>query len=221
MVGTGGQLTLAHLEALETFFFSRGADAVIEVADTWQLTPWLTGQGYELAGSEQVLAARLPATPQIAPMRNEVIDCADRLEDWALSVQRGFGMEPSPSGYLLGRILASETALGILRDGQIVASAAFAVVGDAGYCFADSTLAAHRGQGLQQALVKHRLWLATQAGAELCVAETAPASGSERNYLRCGFARVYLRQTFVKRLGTANDSLYSPRCESGGQIFDG
>ena len=200
VVGAGGHLTREHLAALETFFFSRGADAVIEVAEVWQLEPWLTSLGYELAGSEQVLAAQLQPiayTPQ-----PDVIDCATRLEHWAQAVQLGFGMEPSPSGDLLGRILASEMALGIPRHEEFAATAAFAVVGDVGYCFADSTLPAYRGQGLQQTLIQHRLWLTSQAGAHYCVAETNPGSTSERNYLRCGFSPVFLRQTFAKRLLT-------------------
>ena len=194
-VGADGQLSREHLQALEDFFFTRGADAIIEVADIWQLENWLTSQGYEMAGSEQVLECdALRGTRQA-----EVADCANRLDDWATAVQLGFGMEPTPGGHLLGRILASETALGILRDGQLAASAGYAVVDDAGYCFADSTLAAFRGQGLQQQLIRHRLWLTAEAGARYCVAETVPGSGSQRNYARCGFVPVFLRQTWVKR----------------------
>ncbi len=196
VAGADGQLTNEHLASLEAFFFTRGADAILEVADVWQLEPWLVSLGYELAGSEQVLVAELGADH---PPRPEVIDCADRLEEWAQSVQLGFGMEPSPSGYLLGRILASQTALGIVRNGELAGSAAFAVVGEVGYCFADSTLPAHRGQGLQQMLIQHRLWLTAQSSGRFCVAETAPGSGSERNYVRCGFAPVFQRQTFTKQ----------------------
>ena len=195
VVGADGQLTRQHLQSLEEFFFTRGADAIIEVADIWQLENWLNSQGYEKAGSEQVLEAdAVRGAPQ-----GKVVDCADRLDDWALAVQLGFGMEPTPSGHLLGRILASETALGIVRDGQLAASAGHAVVGDVGYCFADSTMPAFRGQGLQQQFIQHRLWLTAEAGARYCVAETAPGSGSQRNYVRCGFVPVFLRQTWVKR----------------------
>jgi GNAT superfamily N-acetyltransferase len=195
VVGADGQLTREHLNELEEFFFTRGADAVIEVADVWQLNPWLTSQGYELAGSEQVLEAEAGGSRQ-----DEVMDCSERLDDWSVAVQLGFGMEPSPSGLLLGRILASQTPLGIPREGRIAASAGHAVVGEVGYCFADSTLEAFRGQGFQQRLIQHRLWLTAEAGGRYCVAETLPGSGSERNYRRCGFVPAFLRQTFVKRL---------------------
>ena len=195
VVGSDGQLARPDLAALEDFFFTRGADAIIEVADIWQLDTWLTSQGYEMAGMEQVLEADAVR----GAAQSEVVNCADRLDDWAIAVQLGFGMEPTPSGHLLGRILASETALGIVRDGQLAASAGHAVVGDVGYCFADSTLPAFRGQGLQQELIQHRLWLTAAAGARYCVAETAPGSGSQRNYIRCGFVPVFLRQTWVKR----------------------
>lgn len=198
VVGADGKLTREHLQSLEDFFFTRGADATIEVADIWQLENWLTGQGYEMAGMEQVLEADAVR----GAAQGQVVNCADRLDDWAIAVQLGFGMEPTPGGHLLGRILASETALGIVRDGELAASAGHAVVGDVGYCFADSTLPAFRGQGLQQQLIQHRLWLTAEAGAGYCVAETAPGSGSQRNYIRCGFVPVFLRQTWVKRCST-------------------
>ena len=197
VVGADGHLTREHLDALEGFFFARGADAILEIADTWKLEPWLTSLGYQLNGKEQVLAAvvNAPASPERA-----VMDCSLRLDDWALAVQQGFGMVPTPDGLLLGRILASETPLGILSGTQLAATAAHAMVDDVGYCFADSTLEAFRGHGLQQALIRHRLWLTATAGGTLCVAETVPGSGSERNYRRCGFAPVFQRQTFFKRL---------------------
>ncbi len=198
VVGANGQLTREHLDVLEKFFFERGADAVMEVADVWQLEPWLTGQGYELAGSEQVLETAVdPASQAPDPL---VSNCSGNIDDWALAVQLGFGMEPSAAGQLLGQILASETPLGIWKQGRLAASAALAVVGEVGYCFADSTLVAERGQGFQQALIRHRLWLTALAGANLCVAETLPGSGSERNYLRCGFNKAFMRQTYVKHL---------------------
>ncbi len=189
-------MTRAQLQELESFFFTRGADAILEVADVWQLAPWLESQGYELRGSEQVLEAQV--NPGNSAPSLDVLDCGEALDDWALAVQLGFGMEPSEDGRRLGQVLASEQALGIRRDGQLAASAAFAVVGDVGYCFADSTLPAFRGRGLQLALIQHRLWLTAQAGAHYSVAETAAGSGSERNYRRAGFAPVFLRQTWVK-----------------------
>ncbi len=199
VVGADGHLTDEHLDTLEDFFFSRGADAVLEVAAVWELEPSLTNRGYTLAGSEQVLTIRLKPGANYAA-QPEVIECSDRLDDWALAVQLGFGMQPTSDGQLLGRILASQTPLGILRDGEFAASAAYAMVGDVGYCFADSTLESFRGQGLQQALIRHRLWLTAQAGGAQCVAETVPESASQRNYVRCGFEPVFLRQTFIKRL---------------------
>ncbi|MBY0506215.1 MAG: hypothetical protein K2X03_20020 [Bryobacteraceae bacterium] len=197
-LGANGQLTLRQLRSLEEFFFSRGADAIVEVADVWQLEPWLTGLGYELAGVEQVLLHTL--TPGAYAPHAEVADCGARVEEWAQAVQVGFGMEVTATGQLLGRILGCETLLGMLDANRITATAAFALVDEFGYCFADATLPEHRGQGKQRALIEHRRWLASEGGARYCVAETAPESGSERNYLRCGFERVFLRQTFVKRV---------------------
>jgi len=58
----------------------------------------------------------------------------------------------------------------------------------------DATLPEHRGQGAQTALIHQRLHIIPRAG--LAVAEVAPGSASERNYLRCGFKLAHARTHF-------------------------
>jgi hypothetical protein len=59
----------------------------------------------------------------------------------------------------------------------------------------DATLPTARRHGAQTALIEARL-NATPEGV-IATAEVAPGSGSERNYLRCGFVVAYTRSHYV------------------------
>jgi hypothetical protein len=62
----------------------------------------------------------------------------------------------------------------------------------------DGTVPAARGRGMQEALIDYRL-RALPAGT-IATAEVSPGSGSERNYLRCGFEIAYARTHWRKQL---------------------
>jgi len=65
---------------------------------------------------------------------------------------------------------------------------------------ADDTLPAHRGQGVQGALLRARLWAAAEAGRHLAMVHTRPGIGSERNVLRAGVQLAYTRVSLVRQL---------------------
>jgi hypothetical protein len=62
-----------------------------------------------------------------------------------------------------------------------------------------ATSSSSRGRGAQRALIEGRLQ--TVAATAIVAAEVAPGSGSERNYLRCGFRVAYTRSHDVRSLG--------------------
>jgi GNAT superfamily N-acetyltransferase len=67
-----------------------------------------------------------------------------------------------------------------------------------GYLAAAATLPEHRGRGAQTALVRHRIEVAADAGADLIVGHTAVGGGSQRTLERCG-----LRLAYTKAIWTA------------------
>ena len=85
-------------------------------------------------------------------------------------------------GFLLARDATDGRPLGCasvtIRDG-------LATLG------AMATLPAERRRGVQAALVAHRLRLAMDAGCDLAMSSTVPASASERNLARAGFRPLY------------------------------
>lgn len=60
-----------------------------------------------------------------------------------------------------------------------------------------ATLASHRRQGVQSALLAMRLRDARAAGATLAVITTAPGTQSQANVMRLGFSLVYSRAVLV------------------------
>jgi acyl-CoA synthetase (NDP forming) len=64
----------------------------------------------------------------------------------------------------------------------------------------DNTHPRERRRGHQRLLIEARLGLALQLGLAHAIAEVAPGSTSERNYLRCGFERAYIRTHYSRDL---------------------
>lgn len=81
-------------------------------------------------------------------------------------------------------------------SGEAVAAGAMSVFGQVALLFSAATLPAFRGRGAQTALLAARLEAAREAGAELAVVLTTPASPSERNVARAGFRQLGARLSF-------------------------
>jgi GNAT superfamily N-acetyltransferase len=85
-----------------------------------------------------------------------------------------------------------------VAGGTPIAAAGMTVHGDIAVLGGASTLRAHRGQGAQSRLLRHRLRVAAEAGCELAVATARPGSVSAANLRRAGFA-IETRTTWVRR----------------------
>jgi GNAT superfamily N-acetyltransferase len=62
-----------------------------------------------------------------------------------------------------------------------------------------ATAPAHRGRGVQTALLSARLADAASAGCDIAVVTAQPASKSQRNVQRRGFDLLYTRAVLVKQ----------------------
>jgi ribosomal protein S18 acetylase RimI-like enzyme len=83
-------------------------------------------------------------------------------------------------------------------DGEIVGAAAFRIDGDVAQFCGAGTLPRFRRRGVQTALLRARLKRAREAGCSVAVVCTQPASKSQQNVQREGFALLYARQLLVK-----------------------
>jgi GNAT superfamily N-acetyltransferase len=84
----------------------------------------------------------------------------------------------------------------VMRQGTPIAAAAMTVHGDVAVLGGASTLRAHRGQGAQSRLLRHRLQVAGEAGCDLAVATARPESVSAANLDKAGF-RLYQRSAWT------------------------
>jgi GNAT superfamily N-acetyltransferase len=85
--------------------------------------------------------------------------------------------------------------------GTVAGGAALGIHGGAAHFFADSTLPAFRGRGVQGALIAARLSHAREVGCDLACAATAAGSASQRNFERAGFAPAYSQALLIKPFG--------------------
>ena len=225
-LGMAGPVEDGEVERLEAFYHSRGAAAVTSIcplADPSVLDV-LGRRGWRPTQFEHVLAMELGGSSAEAPASEscgcaaadtldaslEVRSCVgSERETWAHLAALGFsdGLAPGPSEEEFGRIMAAREdvvlALGWV-DGEPAGTGALVIQGGVGWFSGDSTVPRFRRRGVQQAIQRHRLRLAREAGCDLAVTEAAPGGASQRNMERLGFQIVFTHVEFV--LGRARTS---------------
>ena len=87
-----------------------------------------------------------------------------------------------------------------LRNRSRGAAAAMDVHAGLATFFGDATVVRARGQGLQLALIRHRLRRAAELGCDLATASVVPGGISHRNYERAGFQLIYGRVMVARAL---------------------
>lgn len=118
-------------------------------------------------------------------------------------VAEGFGLPPGVASWvaaLVGR--PNWVCVMALARGTPIATGAVYARGEYAWLGLGTTLASHRRQGAQNALLARRLGEAAARGARVAVTETGERvpdkpSNSYRNILRAGFEEMYLRQNYL------------------------
>lgn len=199
---------LTHLDAIIDFYKSRGRKFQFEIV------PAMVNQ--EILGS---LAARgfyqsafhnsMYMNPQDlkdtadAGIVIKTID-KDEFEDYARIHCRGTGLPDQgiPSIAMNNRVLHSRPGwrfyMAYAGDQPAAAAVMYISNSDASLTFA-ATLPEFRRQGLQQELLRRRIWDAKQAGCSLIVGQCAFLSQSHRNMETVGMKLGYVRTTWTER----------------------
>jgi ribosomal protein S18 acetylase RimI-like enzyme len=211
---------IAHLEAL---YDARGGEIRVEqssLADP-AVAALLTRRGYALVGYENVLGLAL--TPDVVAAfarerdaaRESGIDITqtDEVSRWIRTAAEGFlhpdafdGPPPTESfcREAMERIFADFSgAQGCVlylarRDREIAGTGVLRIVDGLAQLGGASTLPPHRRRGVQSALLRARLVEAAAAGCDLSVVTTEPASKSQANVQRVGFALLYVRAILIR-----------------------
>ena len=216
------------LARLEAAYDARDAEIRVEqstLADPAVAT-LLTRRGYELIGYENVLGLELTAAlvDEMSRAREDdarrgieiTLASRDQLPLWIETAIDGFLAPDSFDGPPPTETFDRETLRAVYadygtgagtglyfarRDGE-VAGVAYARISDGLLQLAGATtLPAHRRRGVQSALLRARLVQAAASGCDLAVVTVEPASTSQHNVQRAGFALLYPRAVLLRRAG--------------------
>jgi len=211
------------LARLERAYDDRAGEMRVELsslADT-AVGAALTRRGYALIGYENVLGlaltrdvvAALTRERDAAVERGILVSPTTDTRAWIATVADGFASPdtfdgpPPTESYAresLERIFAEFSAAPgcrlfvARRGGELAGGGALRIVDELAQLAGASTLPPHRRRGVQSALLRARLIDASRAGCDLSVVTTEPASKSQANVERAGFALLYVRAILVR-----------------------
>jgi GNAT superfamily N-acetyltransferase len=215
----------ASLDEMERVFDARGAELRVELATIADpgVGKLLTPRGYTLVGYENVLGLALDAgtIERLAPAlqadigRGVVVARApaDETRLWIETVADGFGYPdqfdgPPPTesfdrDTIVNVFAASSGTPGMAlylarRDGVVAGGGAVRISDGLVQLAGAATLPSHRRRGVQSALLRARLLDAARQGCDLAVVTTEPASKSQENVQRAGFALLYARAVLIR-----------------------
>ena len=205
------------LDRLEQQFAERQAPLQFEIATLADpgVARALTNRGYELVGFENVLALPLGPSSRFEPV--EGIDVTRSAPDesaaWLDAVAVGFmhpdtfdgpSSQPQLPRDVLDRVFGDTLVAPNFeryiarRAGEVAGGASFRMQDGVAQLSGAATLPSHRRQGVQSALLRHRLAEAVRRGCDIAVVTTEPGSKSQENVQKAGFALLYARAVVVK-----------------------
>lgn len=201
-------------EIVEAAYAEMGAAVQVELsnlADS-RVGLELTGRGYGLTSYENVLGMRLGSRTWERPDNVEVrLDDADGFERWLDLVIEGFANpdQEGPAHEEFPREIIAEAMADLaatvgtrrylaIHDGAAAGGGSMRIAAGVATLSGAATVPAHRGHGVQTALLSARLAEATEAGCDLAIITTAPGSKSQRNAQGRGFSLLYTRAVLVK-----------------------
>ena len=210
------------LDRVELAFAARNAPLQFEVstlADP-EVARSLTARGYQLVGFEDVLGIALTTsltarlTASSAPGVEVRSASIEEAPVWMDVVTTGF-LHPDvydgpPSHESVNREVLERVFGDTLvapsferclarRAGEIAGGASFRIQDGVAQLSGAATVPAHRRQGVQSALLRHRLLEGAARGCDIAVVTTSPGSKSQENVQKAGFALLYTRAILVKQ----------------------
>jgi hypothetical protein len=210
-LGLDGPVSDEEFDRLEEFFRERNEPVRVEtcpLADA-SLIELFGKRGYRVTEFTNVMARELAETDFAKSSGGMpdgiVVDkvAKEHLDLWTLTVSQGFSEKFPVTQEMLDvmRVFAggSNVECYLARvDGAVAGGATLAIREGVAGLFGASTLPAFRNRGVQSALLDARLVRAAGAKCDLVVCLAQPASASQRNVMRRGFAVLYTRVKFER-----------------------
>jgi hypothetical protein len=210
-VGAFAPVTDDEITQITGFYESRGSTPRVLVTPLSHpsLGRALAAAGYAPSEYVNVLASdKLDAYA----LRDDRIGIAKDLKAWTRASAQAFRdrKELAPGDETIELILASSDGVWPLEareGGAIVATAAMDIRNASAGLFGGATLFDFRRRGWHVRMIRDRVARARDAGARFARGSARPASESERNFHRCGFATLYTRVLWQRSEGER----FSPR----------
>jgi GNAT superfamily N-acetyltransferase len=214
-MGFDAPVTLADMEQLENFYFSRKAPSQTDYCPLSDptLLELCRQRGYTIAELNQVLFRPLNRAEQFSKRDGFTIRASGQEEALEFSniVRMSFfpdGGEPEGFDNMLLPMFSFPGSMTFLAevDGRPVATGAGLVIPEHGIVglYGAGTLKEYRGRGLQTAMLETRLRAAAHAGCEFAVIVTQGGTVSQRNAERMGFRVAYSKATLIKNAPAAS-----------------
>lgn len=205
-IGLQGPVTAGDVDRIEDFYFSRGADAQIDVvpAADESLFVLLRERPYRLFELNNVMVMRLlPDRRFNTEVEGVEVRRAEPAEARVCADVLGRCFEGTPPDFadtIAAMFEAPALTFIAMSDGTPVAAAAGLVVEEEKLIalFGAGTLPSHRGRGIQTAMLGARLNAAKEAGCTLAVTITRGGTSSQRNAERLGFRTAYSKATMIR-----------------------
>jgi GNAT superfamily N-acetyltransferase len=204
-LGLGTSPSDATISALVEFYEARALAPSLEVC------PWvddafiaaLAAAGFRTDRFRSVYAHDLSSMPEVAVAATieaeSAVTAARRRAILADGAEPGSASRTVSDEYCdaAARVpgahdLVAVDGTDVIACGSLIAIDGVAVLGGG------ATTPSARGQGLQSALLAHRLRLAASMGCELAVATALPAGQSARNLERMGFVQLYTQVVMTR-----------------------
>jgi GNAT superfamily N-acetyltransferase len=209
--GVASPVTRAEIEQIERFYFTRGSVSQIVVSRRFaqDFERALAERGYALAERNLAFYCELPRQPRLRlPEGYEILEVPEQHRSRWAEMQSSVFFEDArqaaafaPTFRLHAQAEGYKSYVAVdVASGEFAAGAAMFVSPQQGLaCIAGAgTCPAHRGRGLQAALLERRLAEASASGCELAFVSVLPETTSCRNAERAGFVRAYERGVMVK-----------------------
>jgi GNAT superfamily N-acetyltransferase len=209
--GLNGKVEDSDFDRLTEFFHSRNAPAAAEICPFVDMSLYekFASRGYRLLEVSNVLIKQIAKENAAAAKSSEAFAIRpaqpDEAKLWTRTVAQGFAehfpvtpeMLDVMEGFFLGKNSRPFLAL---VDGEAAGGAAMTIHDGVCGLFGASTLPAHRGRGIQTALLAARIAVAANEGCDLAVSIAQPGSISHRNIERGGFRVAYTRTKLIRPL---------------------
>jgi hypothetical protein len=201
--GVSGPVTTTDVLKVAQFFTERSAIPVVHVTDR---LPAVVGrfrsEGFRELGLSHVLVRRVPRQRELATYRTPIVHRLrpTHAREWVRASTQGFLCrdEVSDDELIIGRTLRMAPGQQFhirAPHGEIAGTAAMSAWSGVAILYGDSTRVSCRHRGVQTNLVRARLAQARLAGCNVAASFVQAGSASEKNYLRCGFEKLYSRIT--------------------------